>query len=104
MSFHRFSSTKKEGFWNTPYVPLRAQRPDYFAAHDSFVVPGPSKKQEDPAQSLAARGSESVPVADAIEARVDDVVKKRAEAVAEPEAEAGLVIGLELSAPQENLL
>ena len=51
----------------------------------------------------AANRSESVSVADTTEARVDDIVQQRAKAIAESEIKAGLVIGLQLSSPQENL-
>ncbi len=50
------------------------------------------------------RGSESIPIADSTKARVHHVVVDRAESVPEPEAQTRLVVGLEFSAPQENLL
>jgi hypothetical protein len=48
--------------------------------------------------SRGAPGSEVIPVPYSAEARVDDVVVDRAESVAEPEADARLLVGLELAA------
>lgn len=51
----------------------------------------------------AVRGSESVAVSDTVKTRVYNVVEERAKAVAEPETDARLVVGFELSAAQEHL-